>query len=287
MLTSHLHIPGDASTARRGGTAGRRAGFTLVELLVVIGIIAVLVSILLPTLRSVRRQANLVQCSSNMKQLSMAMLMYIQDNKGKFPAAEFSTITGHYPYGFSWPNQLVRLNYIKQPGLSVYKFPGDTVKKFNRNNVFRCPEGVDEDSASPARPVTTRPTRKTTRRRSRTTPPARLKASASRRGTSSTPATRRRATRGRRASWTRRSPPRARASRRFVGFQSGSKDNIALVTDPAWQRNLSMVKRGAELLMIVEAADQNWYDQTDSGTYPGNFLKRLGARHGKRTPDSG
>src|SRR5206468_8876098 len=87
--------------------------FTLVELLVVIGIIAVLISILLPTLAKVRRQAYTLQCSSNMKQLSMAMLMYIQDNKGRFPAAEFSTITGIYPSGWWWPNELVRRNYIK------------------------------------------------------------------------------------------------------------------------------------------------------------------------------
>src|SRR5438046_473261 len=123
-----------------------RRAFTLVELLVVIGIIAVLISILIPTLAGVRRQANVVQCGSNMRQLAAAMIMYVQDNKGRFPASEFSTITGIYPYGFSWPNQLVRGRYINAPGLSVYKFPGDTVKKFNRNNVFRCPEGVDEDS---------------------------------------------------------------------------------------------------------------------------------------------
>src|SRR4051812_42608426 len=120
-------------------------GFTLVELLVVIGIIAVLLSILLPTLSKARRSAYTLQCASNMKQLSTAMLMYINDNKGRFPAAEFFPITGAYPYGWGWANELVAQNYIKAPGLSVYKFPGDTVKKFSRSNPFRCPEGIEED----------------------------------------------------------------------------------------------------------------------------------------------
>jgi hypothetical protein len=105
-------------------------------------------SVLLPTLRGVRRQANLVQCSSNMRQLSMAMLMYIQDNKGKFPASEFSTIAGQYPFGWSWANELVRQNYIKQPGLSVYKKPNSSTnqKQFSKSNPFRCPEGVEEEA---------------------------------------------------------------------------------------------------------------------------------------------
>jgi prepilin-type N-terminal cleavage/methylation domain-containing protein len=63
----------------------RRRAFTLVELLVVIGIIAVLIAILLPALSKARRQAQLTACMSNQKQLVAAMLMYCNDNRGGFP----------------------------------------------------------------------------------------------------------------------------------------------------------------------------------------------------------
>jgi len=68
-------------------------GFTLVELLVVIGIIAVLISVLLPALTKARRSAATVQCSSNMRQIATAMLMYINANKGVHPAV--SDQAGH------------------------------------------------------------------------------------------------------------------------------------------------------------------------------------------------
>ena len=59
--------------------------FTLVELLVVIGIIALLVGILLPTLSSAQRSARDVKCQSNIRQLCMSLVNYAQDYKGKFP----------------------------------------------------------------------------------------------------------------------------------------------------------------------------------------------------------
>ena len=62
--------------------------FTLVELLVVIGIIAVLISILLPSLSKARQAAMRVQCLSNLRQLSMAVLMYTTDSKGALPYRE-------------------------------------------------------------------------------------------------------------------------------------------------------------------------------------------------------
>jgi len=63
----------------------RRTAFTLVELLVVIGIIAILVGILLPTLNRARESARRVACASNLRQLANAFMMYTGENKGWFP----------------------------------------------------------------------------------------------------------------------------------------------------------------------------------------------------------
>jgi prepilin-type N-terminal cleavage/methylation domain-containing protein len=84
----------------------RKKGFTLVELLVVIGIIAVLMGILLPALSAVRRTAQRVVCGSNLAGIGKALQLYANEYGGDYPRAAASAIQwGQDGYIFDWINQ--------------------------------------------------------------------------------------------------------------------------------------------------------------------------------------
>jgi prepilin-type N-terminal cleavage/methylation domain-containing protein len=101
----------------------RRSGFTLVELLVVIGIIAVLIGILLPSLSKARQAANRTKCLSNIRQLGMGMVMYTSDNKGNFPFMGAS----HHVFDWIWWDKtriesdgLSQFDHVAEHGLGPY-----------------------------------------------------------------------------------------------------------------------------------------------------------------------
>jgi prepilin-type N-terminal cleavage/methylation domain-containing protein len=109
--------------------APSRCGFTLVELLVVIGIIALLTALLMPALNRARESAYIVQCLSNQRQVGMSILMYSNENRGWYPPKTMSirTTSVPWPQPYPWDARLltdyIYPKYIKS--IDVFYCPGD------------------------------------------------------------------------------------------------------------------------------------------------------------------
>jgi len=119
------------------------SGFTLVELLVVIGIIALLISILLPALNMARVQANRVACMSNMKQMAFAWLMYGDDYRGSAPSAnmvamEQYTTTANWLYVYPTGGLGFLASATPQQRDQLIR-TGSLYKYLKSTKVFRCP----------------------------------------------------------------------------------------------------------------------------------------------------
>jgi len=103
--------------------AQRRVGFTLVELLVVIGIIAVLIALLLPSLTRAREAAYKVQCMSNLRQFANANQMYLNEYRSWHMPAFWN---GNYPGGYKLINGYWSTLPTFRKALSL-PFPGNTI----------------------------------------------------------------------------------------------------------------------------------------------------------------
>ncbi len=106
-------------------------GFTLVELLVVIGIIALLIAMLLPALNSARAQAKSVTSLSNLRQLGIGLFQYRNENKGAYPVASYGSLADRAR--FRWADAI----YPYMNNTEVYMSPQlDEAERVRMNKAF-------------------------------------------------------------------------------------------------------------------------------------------------------
>jgi prepilin-type N-terminal cleavage/methylation domain-containing protein/prepilin-type processing-associated H-X9-DG protein len=110
-----------------------RKGFTLIELLVVVAIISLLVSILLPSLNKAKSLAKRVVCASNLKQIGVAIRIYLVDSKGVYPAAVRDGAISGFPVVWAGRTEPV-------PGILGYgSWSEEQYFQENANIIVRCP----------------------------------------------------------------------------------------------------------------------------------------------------
>jgi prepilin-type processing-associated H-X9-DG protein len=216
-----------------------------------------------------------------MRQIASAMLMYINANKGRFPPSG-APANSMYQYVWWWPNELVRSKYINTPGLNVYSHPNSSTqeRKFRGNNLFRCPEGFDADDAAGGNGEY--PTDALNNSFSIYNDNGTNGAAAEGFGIPSWYMLNSRTVLDQGGTpLAGMKLPGGSAASPFVWWNSTT--TAASLQDPSFQRTLAVVRKPAELIMIVEASNPNFYNPTT--TFTNCPFGRLGARHGQKTLD--
>lgn len=115
------------------------SGFTLVELLVVIAVLALLAALLLPALSRGKARARATACSSNLRQLGYAFMMYLQDYGDTFPTAAPRGDLGAQPEDWIWWQVEMGATTMRDPsGGSIMRQLGGYDTRY-----FRCPADAD------------------------------------------------------------------------------------------------------------------------------------------------
>lgn len=119
----------------------RSAGFTLVELLVVIGIISILLALLLPALNKAREVARSIQCASTMRQIGVAFTLYENDYHGCLPDA--FRVDPSLPLA-SQPKVIAWWSWQKIGGYLTNRRSNDFMKDVTETHIFDCPENLNQ-----------------------------------------------------------------------------------------------------------------------------------------------
>ena len=136
-------------------TSPNRRGFTLVELLVVVSIIAILIALLLPAVQNARATARRIQCANNLKQIGLALQTYHDANGSLPPAAiwgrpNYNMVRPQWAYHHTWMTMILPqieqqpLYDMMDPRLRAY----DQLFVAQKVKVFRCPSDSRDFSSS-------------------------------------------------------------------------------------------------------------------------------------------
>ncbi|HLV81384.1 MAG TPA: type II secretion system protein [Chthonomonadaceae bacterium] len=124
------------------GKAERRA-FTLIELLVVLAVISILAAILLPVFAQTREAARRISCISNLRQVSLGILMYVQDYDETFPCDSINGVALD-------PRFLAHTDAATTPYFSVYTWIEQVWPYMQNLQVFVCPSDPSQKVSSQA-----------------------------------------------------------------------------------------------------------------------------------------